>query len=146
MDFLEVIQIDRIVKLDELVVSWVWSHNIQIRDVINMVVNHLSVVLGKEVLIKLCLIGHNHLIGSLDQKLATTRVLIRRKTQMDHLDCSRRMCSLSAPVFVQMHVSPASKRSKFRHILFNPKDLLMWSGPQSELEGCGPAIQTVIAC
>ena len=111
-----------------------------------MVVNHFLVAIGKEILIKLSLIGHNHLTGSLDQKLVTTRILIRCKTQMDYFNCSWRMCSLPAPVFVQMHVSPASKRSEFRHILLNSKDLLMWGGPQSALEGCVPEIQTVVVC
>ena len=111
----------------------------------NLVVNHFLVAIGKEILINLCLIGYNHLIGSLDQKLVTACVLIRCKTQMDLFDCSGRMCSFVATIFVQMHVSPASKWSEFSHVLLNSKDLLMGSGPQSSLEGCVPAIQTVFA-
>ena len=144
MNLLEVVQIDRVIKLDELIVSWFWGHNIQIRDVINFDINHFLVAIGKIILIKFCLIAHNHFTGSLDQEFVSTCILIRCKTQMDHFDCSRRMCSLPAPFFVQMHVSPASKRSEFRHILLNSKDPLMWGGPQSALEGRIPAIQSMI--
>ena len=134
MNLLEVIQVDRVIKFDELIMSWFWSHNIQICDVINMIVNHFSVAIMEEIFIKLSLIGHNHLIGSLDKKHVTAGVLICRKTQMDHFTCSWRMWSLSAPIFVQMHVSPASKWSESSHILFDSKDLFMGSGPSRRLK------------
>ena len=146
MDLLEVIEIDRIVKLDELILSWFWSQNVQTCNVINMVVNHFPVVIGEEIFIKLSLIGYNNLIGCLNQKFVTACVEVGCKTQMDHFNGLWDMLAFLTAIPIQMHVNPASKWSEFRLVLLNSKHLFMGSGPQSSLEGCIPAIHTVVDC
>ncbi len=58
MDLIEVIEIDRCVELDELILPRFWSQNVYTRDMINMAVNHFPVSVGEEISIKLSLVGH----------------------------------------------------------------------------------------
>ena len=113
-----------------------------------MVVNHFAVAIGEEIFTKLFLIGHNNLTGCLNQKFLTVTACVEVgcKTQMDHFDGLWDMLAFLTAILIQMHVSPASKWSEFRHVLLNSKHLFMRSGPQSFLEGCIPAIHSMSDC
>ena len=87
MHLLKVIQIDIRCKLDLFVVSAVSSDDVELRNVAEILLNHVAVLIQIQFFIKFHLILEYYLVGSLNQKRVSTCVAIRCKPKVNGFHC-----------------------------------------------------------